>query len=146
MPNVPEIVKRRNIVLHPWCMPYALARRDKKDQNSSWDYVCYILFSERRRLSHLKANDAMTGVHKRKYRFTLHRWHADEEYQESHWNHGWTEEYCGYLDIPKSKRGRQIPLDEKLRSELEWPSWNCWKIHGSQASSSSATTWWQPQQ
>ena len=51
MPNVPKIVKRRNIVLHAWCMPYAFVRTDQKDQNSVWDYVCSILFRERRRLS-----------------------------------------------------------------------------------------------
>ena len=65
------------------------------------------------------------GAHERKYRFTLHRWHADEEYQESHWNHGWT----GILWIPGYSRSRneegKTPLDEKLRSELEWQSWNC---------------------
>ena len=41
---------------------------------------------------------------------------------------------------------RQKPLDEKLRSELEWHKWNCWTILGSQGSSSPSTTWWEPQE
>ena len=44
--------------------------------------------------------------------------------------------------ISKTKRERQRPLDEQLRSELEWQSWNNRKIYKSQASSSSSTDWW----
>ena len=42
-----------------------------------------------------KAKDA-TG-----YNSIVGRWLKDKRYQESHWNHwnhGWTEEYCRYLD------------------------------------------------
>ena len=125
----------------------------------------------------------------------------DDKYRISRTVHGWTEEYCRYLDclttagmscvatwrqhsryensfvlgvndrphlgpmtkrddfpqaarklatlqrergrvipyIPKHERERQRPFDEKLRSGLEWQSWN-W----SQASSSSSTDLWQP--
>ena len=44
--------------------------------------------------------------------------------------------------ISKTKRERQRPLDEQLRSELEWQSLNNRKIYKSQASSSSSTDWW----
>ena len=45
--------------------------------------------------------------------------------------------------IPKNgKKNQQRPLDEKLRSDLEWQSWN-WKVNWSEASPSSSTDWWQ---
>ena len=44
--------------------------------------------------------------------------------------------------IPKTERERQRPLDDKLRSDLEWQSWNR-KVNWPQASSSSSTDWWQ---
>ena len=47
--------------------------------------------------------------------------------------------------IPKNETLRQRPFDEKLRSDLEWQSWN-WKVNWSQALSSSSTDWHEPQQ
>ena len=44
--------------------------------------------------------------------------------------------------IPEHLRERQRRLDEKLRSDLEWQSWN-WNVNWSQASSSSSTDRWQ---
>ena len=54
--------------------------------------------SERWQYDHWRAKDATRGVFRTNYHSILHRWHTDKRYQESQWNHGWTEAYCGYLD------------------------------------------------
>ena len=49
--------------------------------------------------------------------------------------------------IPKHLRERQRPIEERVRLERRWNSWGCDVSNNwSQASSSSATYWWQPQE
>ena len=43
--------------------------------------------------------------------------------------------------MSKKERETKIPLDDELRSDLWWRSWNSRTISGSQASSSSSATW-----
>ena len=47
---------------------------------------------------HWKARDATKGLTKRGYDSIVHRWLTDPQFQESQMSHGWTEEYCRYLD------------------------------------------------
>ena len=44
--------------------------------------------------------------------------------------------------IPNNEKVRQRPVDEKLRSDLEWQSWS-WKVNWSQASFLKSKDWWQ---
>ena len=38
----------------------------------------------------------------RDFKSIEHRWFTDPQYQESQWSHGWTLEYCKYLDYLKT--------------------------------------------
>ena len=49
MPNVSNIFTRKSILLQMWCVLYAFAMTNKKDQNSIWDNVCSIPYRERER-------------------------------------------------------------------------------------------------
>ena len=71
--------------------PHYLARvnrsRGKKHGESQWQK------------DHWKAMDAKKGANKRDKDTTiLIRWQEDGEYRISQWSHGWTENYCRYLD------------------------------------------------
>ena len=79
-----------------WCMPCALAGTEKKKLKddsrgakhglSQWQY------------DHWKAGDARKGARKKGKDFIVQRWQEDETYRASQTVHGWTEEYCRYLD------------------------------------------------
>ena len=51
-----------------------------------------------RQQDHWKAVDAIRGTTKRGHDTTTIRWRKNEKYRNSQLAHGWTEEYCRYLD------------------------------------------------
>ena len=56
------------------------------------------------------------------------------------------QEGMGNASIPPSGRFRHRPIDEQLRSQLRWQCRNWRQFYATLASSSSSTTWWEPQQ
>ena len=60
--------------------------RGAKHGLSQWQY------------DHWKAGDATKGARKKGKDFIVQRWQEDETYRASQTVHGWTEEYCRYLD------------------------------------------------
>ena len=47
---------------------------------------------------HWKAKDATTNIEKRGYSTVAKRWNADLSFRETPQEHGWTLEYCVFLD------------------------------------------------
>ena len=62
MPNVLEKFKRRNSLLHLWCMPYAFARKDQKSNKSIRNQIKFILFNTRRGFQRTKTRTATKAV------------------------------------------------------------------------------------
>ena len=147
-------VLRRNYrsVLLPW-------RTDKRYQLSQWnlgwkeeycrclDYLapldisCVASWKERSRYENVLVLKLKDGKHSGKMSNRDDFRHAGRSLAVLERQEGRDNPY-----IPENERERPRPLDEKLRSDLEWQSWNYWKIHGSQTSSSSSLTWWQAQE
>ena len=109
MPNAPEIFKRRNSLLHLWCMLYAFDRTVQKNRFEVKSNPFFPMKENDSRgprhgpqqwqYDHWKAKHATRGLKRGYYDSIVHRWHADKRYRESQWNIGWTEEYCRYLDL-----------------------------------------------
>ena len=77
-----------------------LARTEKKDQNSIWDYVCPVLYRERRGAKHLQTwwQKMQQRVRRRgKIPLCNDGWKM-KRIRSSQSARGWTEEYCRYLD------------------------------------------------
>ena len=182
-----------------------------EDQESNWHHLrsfpLYVIKQGTRgerhgpedwQYHHWKARDATTAK----------RWKDDLSHRETQRKHGWTLEYCIFLDylktvkidykatwdernrhknqfvlrckdeknpgkmsiqddfkqaakslatashqegtgnayVPPSGRFRDWPIDEPSRSHLRWQCRNWPQFDGSQASSSSSTTWWEAHQ
>ena len=75
-------------------VPHYFARvncsRGKKCGESQWQR------------DHWKATDATKAAIKNGKDTVTIRWQQDEQYSESQMAHGWTEEYCKYLDYLKT--------------------------------------------
>ena len=67
-------------------VPYCLAR------------VTYSRGKRHGEAHHRKAMDARRGARKNKHASIVLRWQNDKMYRESQKVHGWTEDYCRYLD------------------------------------------------
>ena len=89
MPS-PEQTRKIKTRFEKMSVPFYIVKEDDsrgaKHARERWQY------------DHWKAKDATKAVLKRNYCSFWHRLHTDKRYQESQWNHGWTREYCRYLD------------------------------------------------
>ena len=114
MPIVLVIFQRRNSLMLMCNMSHVLAWTNRKDQESNCGIISnppYIIkegqSGERHgpkqwQYDHWKAKDATIAVKQRNFKSIEHRWLTDPQYQKSQSSHGWTLEYCTYLDYLKT--------------------------------------------
>ena len=92
-------------------MPYAVAGTERRKIRSQFEVMSVPFYPVREgdtrgakhgqtqwQYDHWKARDATMGAKKRGTDSNVQRWKEDETYRASQTAHGWTEEFCSYLD------------------------------------------------
>ena len=132
MPIVVVIFQRRNSLMLMCNMSHVLAWTNRKDQESNWHHIKSTIHHKRRCNQENvmdqnsgstiigKRNTKPSAVKQRNFKCVEHRWLTDPQYQQSQSSHGWTLEYCTYLDYLKT-----VHLDHVANWEKEIDTRTC---------------------